>query len=48
MILLMIEILHDLKDPKLCELWCILIMGNAGSISSTVLKALGHMPHDYC
>ena len=26
----MIEILHELKDPKLWEFWYILIMGNAG------------------
>ena len=34
---LMIEILHYLQDPRLWELWyMILIMGNAGFISSTV------------
>ena len=36
-ILLMIKILHYLKDPKLWELWYIfLILGYAGFISSTV------------
>ena len=33
----MIEILHDLKDPKVWEVWYI-IMGNAGFISSTVVQ----------
>ena len=36
MTLLMIYILHDLKDPKLWELWYIPCMGHAGFISSTV------------
>ena len=36
-LVLMISILHYLMDPKLWELYGIfLIMGNAGSISSTV------------
>ena len=34
----MIEILHDLQDPKLWEIWYIfLMMGKAGFISSTVV-----------
>ena len=37
MVLLIIEILHYLKDPKLWELWVYsLLWGNAGFISSTV------------
>ena len=36
LLLLMIQILHYLKDPKLWELWIFLIMGNAGFISSAV------------
>ena len=37
LVLLMIEILHCPKDPKLWELWHIfLIIGDAGFISSTV------------
>ena len=34
-VLLMIEIAHYLKDPKLWELWYILNMGKAG-IASTI------------
>ena len=40
---LMIEILHCLKDPKLWELWYI-IMGSAGFIPSTVIPPSTHGP----
>ena len=36
-ILLMIQILHDLKDPKLWD-GIFLTMGNAGFVSSTVVQ----------
>ena len=35
-LLLMVEFLRCLKDPKLWELWHIAYYGNAGCISSTV------------
>ena len=36
------KILHDLKDPKLWELWSIpKKMGNAGFCESTVLRIYG-------
>ena len=42
LLLLMIEILHCLKDPKLWELWYIpYYVGSAGFISSTVSRYLG-------
>ena len=34
----MIYILHDLKDPKLWELWYTAIVGNTGFMSSTVVS----------
>ena len=36
-LLLMIQILHDLKDPQLWEFGILLIMGTAGFISSTAV-----------
>ena len=36
----MIETLHYLKDPKLWEMQHIPFMGNAGSISSTVILVI--------
>ena len=35
-VMLVIEILHYLKDPTLWEFWYVRIMGNAGFISSTL------------
>ena len=43
-LLLMIYILHYLKDPKLSELLYFLILGNAGFVSSTVVWGLGIYP----
>ena len=42
-ILLMIEVLHYLKDPQLWNCGIFLIMGTAGFISSTVLFEPGFL-----